>query len=301
MAHHGRTPRLVTRQQPRQREVDDRLGHHLAELVVHEVDERAFLEGAHARRVARPRRGHRNGLHVDPAPRPGEELLRLGIRRRAAAQRPDAVRRHVEARMRLRGEALHEFVARRGGEAPRGVRDDKFARCGALRSPLPGEGRHPPPVAARRERTVKRPDGPRLFAGEGLRGRELRRRGEFDPVTRHVVTARGPEQRRRVLRHGDSAGGLHPLPVAGPQRLFVEELFGRKPLPFRRRSCGGGASTGRMPRFGRELCRDGCGGQQHGGQDDDSVHDRVFLWKSSRSEQRLLSTSGRAQKAMPTI
>ena len=79
MAHHGVEEGILAREEPRQREVDDRLGDDLAELVVHEGDERLFLEGRHAGRVARTRRRNRHRIHVDAFPRTVEELRASGF------------------------------------------------------------------------------------------------------------------------------------------------------------------------------------------------------------------------------
>ena len=167
VTHGGIAERLLAREQVGRREIDDGLRDHLAEFVVHEVDERLFLEGRHPRGIARTRRGYGHELHAEfgaglPHRSPG-----FGVSLRPGAERIDPVAGDIETVVRHRGDPAHQLGTRRGGEPSgrsvdgKGIDFRPAFRCAGL-----GDGPLPVPAAL----------GERLVAGvsrpfERLRGR----------------------------------------------------------------------------------------------------------------------------------
>ena len=110
VTHRSVAERLLAREQVGRREIHDGLRDHLAELVIHEIDERLFLEGRHPRRVARTRRGDGHEVHIQVPAGLAEQLPRFGIPLRPRAKGIDPVARNIEPVMRHRGDLTHRAV-----------------------------------------------------------------------------------------------------------------------------------------------------------------------------------------------
>ena len=228
VAHRLVAERLLARQQVGHREIDDGLRDHLAEFVVHEIDERLFLERSHPRGVAGPRGCDGHEVHIQVPAGLAHQFLRLGVPLRPGTKGIGPVAGDIEPVVRHGSDPAHQFLTRRSGEPPaRSIDREGIDRRPALRTAGFRDG--PLPVPA--------PFGQRLVAGisrpfERLRGRNSGKGAVLrqpHAVNRAFRIARGgPEQRGRVLRHSRAARRLRPFAVAGPQRAFVDPDFGRE-------------------------------------------------------------------------
>ena len=228
VTHRGVAKRLLARDQVGRREVHDGLRDHLAELVVHEVDERLFLKGRHPRRVARTRRCDGHEVHIQVPAGLADQLPGFGIPLRPRAEGVGPVTRDIEPVVRHGGDPARQFGTRRGGDPPaRSIDREGVDLRPTLRGTRLRDGPLPVPASF----------GQRFVAGisrpfERFRGRNsgegavLRQPHAVERALR--VARGGPEQRGRILRHRDAARRPGPFAVAGPQRAFVEPDFGRK-------------------------------------------------------------------------